>query len=97
MAAELDFENYGNRVNRKVRKSDGENEEQTSEILRCLGVKPPHGYKAAAAFTMYSTFKHSSLRVPGAPSQTVAAANVIVASIRRHGRSQWHAGPPRAA
>ena len=97
MAAELDFENYGNRVNRKVRKSDGENEEQTSEMLRCLGIRPPHAYKAAAAFTMYSTFKHSSSRVAGASSLTVAAANIIVASIRRHGRARWHGAPPSAA
>ncbi len=97
MAADLDFENYGHRVSRKARKNNEENEEQTIEILRWIGVKPPHGHRAAVAFTMYSTFKHSSSRVPGAPSQTVAAANIIVASIRRHGRSHWHEVPPAHA
>ena len=92
MAAELEFEIYGNRLNKKLRKTDSENEEQTSEILRCLGVKPPHGHRAAAAFTLYSSFKHSSMRLAGAPL-LLAAANTIVASMRRHGRAGWHEPP----
>ena len=89
MAAELEFEIYGNRMNQKLRKTDGENEEQTSEILRYLGVKPPHGHRAAAAFTLYSSFKHSSSRTAGAPL-VLAAANLMVACMRKHGRSMWH-------
>ena len=92
LAAELDFENFGKRFNSKIRKTSEQDEEQTSEILRCLGLKPPHAYRAAAAFTMYSSFKHSSSR-----SSTIAAANLVVASMRRHGRTKWHQGPPRAA
>ena len=92
MAAELEFEIYGNRMNQKLRKTDGENEEQTSEILRCLGVKPPHGHRAAAAFTLYSSFKHSSTRTTGA-QLVLAAAHLIVASMRKHGRASWHSPP----
>ncbi len=97
LAAELDFENFGKRFNSKIRKTSEHDEEQTSEILRCLGLKPPHVYKAAAAFTMYSSFKHSNSREADASSSTIAAANLVVASMRKHGRAKWHQGPPRAA
>ena len=96
MAAELDFENFGKGFNNKIRAKKESDEEQTSEILRYLGLKPPHVYKAAAAFTLFSSLKHSDSREAKAPS-TMLGANLFVASIRRHGRARWHSAPPRAA
>ena len=97
MAAELDFENFGKRLNNKIRAKSESDEEQTSEILRYLGLKPPHVYKAAAAFTLFSSLKHIDSREAKASSSTMVGANLFVASIRRHGRARWHSAPPRAA
>ncbi len=66
-------------------------------IFKFMGLKPPHVVRAATAFSMFNSWKHSSRRLPER-AQPSELADTIVACLRKHGRASWHAtAPPSAA